>query len=93
MSASKSTRKIARTQERRRVYNKSIRKQTRTTVRRARESVASSDSAKAQNATAAAVSTLDRAVSKGVVHKNTAARLKSRLIRRAQGLEAGKSES
>lgn len=93
MSASKSTSKAARTQERRRVYNKSVRKQTRTVVRKARESVASGDPAKAQNATVAAVSTLDRAVSKGVVHKNTAARLKSRLVRRMQGLESGKSES
>lgn len=93
MSASKSTSKAARTQERRRVYNKSLRRQTRTMVRRARESVASSDPEKAQNATLAAVSTLDRAVSKGVVHKNTAARLKSRLVRREQGREAAKSES
>lgn len=93
MSASKSTSKTARTQERRRVYNKSIRKRTRTTLRGARENVAAGDAEKAQNATAVAISTLDRAVSKGVVHKNTAARLKSRLARRTQGIVARATES
>ncbi|HHE41581.1 MAG TPA: 30S ribosomal protein S20 [Dehalococcoidia bacterium] len=93
MSASKSTRKAARTQERRRLYNRSIRRRTRTMLRAARESTASGDVERAQNATRVAISALDRAVSKGVLHKNTAARLKSRLARRTRGLIAHAADS
>ena len=93
MSASKSTSKTARTQERRRVYNRSIRRRTRTMLRTAREGIASSDAERTQQTTVAAVSALDKAVSKGVLHKNTASRLKARLVRRANGVTAAGSES
>jgi len=82
LSASKSTSKAARTQERRRVYNRSIRRRTRAMLRGARESVASGDPERAQDAAVVAMRALDKATTKGVMHKNTAARLKSRLARR-----------
>ena len=93
MSASKSTSKTARTQERRRVYNRSVRRRTRTMLRTARESIVSGDAERTQQATGAAVSALDTAVSKGVLHKNTASRLKARLVRRANGVTTAGSES
>lgn len=73
--------KTARSQERRRVANRLVRSSTRTTVKKAVRAVASG----AEDASAtvlAATSLLDRAVSKGVVHKNAAARSKSRLMKR-----------
>ncbi len=42
----------------------------------------------AQKATGKAVSTLDRAVTKGLYHRNKASRLKSRLVRQANAVGA-----
>jgi small subunit ribosomal protein S20 len=49
----------------------------------------------AQEAVVAAISSIDKAVKKGVIHKNKGARLKSRLARRLNALpkEAGSSVS
>jgi small subunit ribosomal protein S20 len=55
--------------------------------------VATGDSEQAQAAVVSGSSMLDRAVSKGVFHKNKAARLKSRLAKRANAAVAAKSES
>ena len=62
-------------------------------LRGAREGLASGDVDRAQQATLVAMSALDKAASKGVMHKNTASRLKSRLARRARGMSAGQAES
>ena len=42
----------------------------------------------ARAATLSAIRTLDKAVSKGVIHRNNAARRKSRLVKRLHALEA-----
>ncbi len=73
--------KVARVQERRRVINRRIRSSTRTAVKKAVNTLNSSAS-EAGSVVAGAVSALDRAVSKGVVHRNAAARSKSRLMKR-----------
>lgn len=41
----------------------------------------------------AAIKRIDSAVSKGVLHKNTAARKKSRLIKRVRGIEAASADA
>ena len=70
--------------------NRSVRSSTRTTMVRALRSVGSGDVDAAEPAFQEAVSALDKAVRKGVVHKRTASRYKSRLAARLNQLkEAG----
>jgi len=75
----KSAIKRMRQSERRRVRNRTIRSQVRTAIKTAR--TAGGDTLR--TVVAEAIRTLDRAVTKGVVHRNTAARKKSALARRA----------
>ena len=70
--------KRVRSNNRKRIRNKVTRSTTRTAVRLARE--ATPDEVKA--ATLAAISALDRAATKGVIHPNNAARRKSRLMKK-----------
>ncbi len=88
MSESKSVDKTARAQEKRRIRNRVIRGRTRTVLRSARQSVAAGDVDQARDAVAAAVVSLDRCATKGVFHKNKVARLKSRLSKHVNSLEA-----
>jgi small subunit ribosomal protein S20 len=73
--AKKAVRKIARRTE----VNKARRSRVRTFLRRFEEAVAAGDATQAKAAFVEAQSELMRAVSKGVVHKNTGARKVSRL--------------
>jgi len=59
-----------------------IRGRTRTLLRQARQAIGSGDGDAMQTAATTAASALDRAATKGLFHKNKAARLKSRLARR-----------
>lgn len=70
--------KRIRSNNRKRVFNKITRTHTRSAVRAARE--ATPEEAKA--ATMAAISALDVAARKGVIHPNNAARRKSRLMKK-----------
>ena len=78
MANTKSAMKRIRTSEKRRVRNRTIRSQVRTDVKTAR--AAGGDALR--TAVAEAIRALDKAVTKGVVHPNTAARKKSALARR-----------
>ncbi len=51
-----------------------------TAIKKAREALASKNGEKAKTLVHAAVQKMDKAVSKGVIHKNTAARKKSRMM-------------
>ena len=73
--AKKAVRKI----ERRTEVNKARRSRVRTFLRRFEEAVAAGDAAAAKTAFVEAQSELMRAVTKGVVHKNTGARKVARL--------------
>ena len=80
MANTKSAMKRMRQNERRRLRNRAVRSKVRTTLKAARATIAT----KAQTARASvgeAIRSLDKAVTKGVVHRNTAARKKSRLLR------------
>jgi len=68
--------------EKRRVRNRVYRGAARTYVARARAAIASSNVDDAREATLKAISALDKAAQKGVIHKNNAARRKSRLMKR-----------
>lgn len=78
MANTKSAIKRIRQNERRRLRNRAIRSQLRSTVKTAR----SAEGPPRTEAVLEAIRALDRAVSRGVIHRNTAARKKSSLARR-----------
>jgi small subunit ribosomal protein S20 len=74
--------KRIRSNERKRARNKIVRTGVRTGVRAAREAQEGTDAEADRKASLAAVSALDKAANKGVVHKRNAARRKSRLMKK-----------
>ena len=86
MANHKSALKRIRTNERKRLRNRLVRNRTRTFVKKARLEIDGGDASNAREATAVAIRELDKAVSKGVLHKNTAARRKSRLMKQLNSL-------
>ena len=74
--------KRARQTERRTARNRANTSQLRTALRKFRQSLQSGKPADAKTAFSGTVSAIDKAVKKGVIHKNTAARKLSRLTRR-----------
>ena len=81
MANTKSALKRMRQNEKRRTRNRMVRSQVRTAVKMARTAVGERG-ADARSAVLAAIRALDKAVSKGIIHRNTAARKKSALARR-----------
>ncbi|MDQ1697038.1 MAG: small subunit ribosomal protein [Frankiaceae bacterium] len=69
--------------ERRRVRNKAVKSELKTAVRRFREASAAGDAEATSTAFRAASRLLDKAASKGVIHKNQAANRKSAMAHRA----------
>jgi small subunit ribosomal protein S20 len=86
MANTTSAKKAARKIERRTKVNSARRSRVRTFVRKVEEAIAAGDKAAAQAALKAAEPELMRAVSKGVVHKNTGSRKVSRLTRRVASM-------
>jgi small subunit ribosomal protein S20 len=84
MANIKSQIKRNRQNEARRVRNKQVRSGLKTRVKRFEDAVASGDSDAAAAEYRETTQALDKAVSKGVIHKNKAANKKSRLARRLQ---------
>ncbi len=85
MANIKSQKKRIITNERRRMRNKGVRTELRTYVKRFRQSVESGNLDEAQEALKVASRALDRAASKGVIHRNNAANRKSELAHRLNG--------
>jgi small subunit ribosomal protein S20 len=86
MANSPQAKKRARQNERRFEINKARRSRIRTYLRKAEEAIASGDKDAAATAVRAVQPELMRGVSKGVFHKNTAARKMSRLVARVKAL-------
>jgi small subunit ribosomal protein S20 len=78
----KSQIKRVKTNEKRRQRNKSVRSAVRTAVRKFREAVEAGDTEQATQLQRAAARALDKAASKGVIHKNQAANRKSAMAKR-----------
>jgi small subunit ribosomal protein S20 len=78
----KSQIKRNRQNEKRRVRNRVFRGRARTFVQKARLSLESGDPAASAATVLTAVKELDKAAEKGVIHKNNAARRKSRLMKK-----------
>jgi small subunit ribosomal protein S20 len=90
LAHSKSALKRWRQNERQRDRNKAVRSATRTAVKNARTGVAeASDDAAA--AIREAMSVLDRAAKRNVIHKNAASRHKSRLMKHLNAATAGEA--
>ena len=85
MANTKSAIKTARQSERRRQRNRTVRSKLRSAVKLGRTALGEK-SAAARESVSEAIRTLDKAVSKGVIHRNTAARKKSALARRLAAL-------
>jgi small subunit ribosomal protein S20 len=78
-------------QEKRRRRNRSVRSAVKTYIGKARQSIVSATSREDEDLQATvvrAISELDRAARKGIIHPNNAARRKSRLMKRFNALAA-----
>ena len=95
MPETKSAQKEVRVAERRRLRNKGIRSLCKTNITKAERLIFSGELEAAQGVVIAALSSLDKAAEKGVIHPNNAARRKSRLMKKlneALALPLAKSE-
>ena len=79
MANSPQSRKRARQAERHRQRNAGQKSKVRTYIKKVQAAIAGGDAKQADAALAAATPVIDRAASKGIMHKNKAARHKSRL--------------
>jgi len=82
----KSAKKRAIQSEKRRQHNASRRSMTRTSLKKVLSAIASGDKEAAQAAYTATIPLLDRMATKGLIHKNKAARHKSRLAAQIKAL-------
>jgi len=82
----RSARKRVRQAERNRLRNKMYKTRIKTAIRRLEEALTGGDPTAIQEALRRAVSAIDRAAVRGAIHRNTAARKKSRLMQRLKKL-------
>jgi small subunit ribosomal protein S20 len=83
MPNNKAAEKRMRQEQRRRAFNRSTKSVVKTAVTKARQAIVAPamTAEDATEAVRAAISELDKAAKKGVIHKNNAARRKSRLMK------------
>ena len=72
--------------EKRRLQNRMVRSRMRTFVKKADALIASGSKEEAADAVRVALSEIDKAAQKGIIHRNNAARRKSRLAKRFNSL-------
>jgi len=88
MANSAQARKRARQAVKQRAHNASLRSELRTAIKKVIKAVEAGDKAAAQTAYTANVSVIDRIADKNIIHKNKAARHKSRLSAAIKGMAA-----
>ncbi|WP_105101929.1 30S ribosomal protein S20 [Microbulbifer pacificus] len=88
MANSPQAKKRARQNDKRRNHNASLRSMVRTYIKKVVAAIDAGDAEKAKTAYAAAVPVIDRMADKGIIHKNKAARHKSRLNAQIKKLAA-----
>ncbi|HEY8552530.1 MAG TPA: 30S ribosomal protein S20 [Thermaerobacter sp.] len=86
MPNTRSARKRVRQAERNRLRNKMYKTRIKTAIRRLEEALAGGDQTAIEAALRRAMSAIDRAAVRGAIHRNTAARKKSRLMQRLKKL-------
>lgn len=84
----KSAEKRMRQNERRKGINRSNRTRLRTEIKKLRVAITGGDKDALQTVLSQTISTIDKSVQKGVLHKNAAARYKSRLSARVNEASA-----
>jgi small subunit ribosomal protein S20 len=89
----KSAKKEMRASRRRQQENKSVRSLCKTRITKAEKLIFSGELESGREAVASALSSLDRAAEKGVIHANNAARRKSRLMKKLNQAQAQSSET
>lgn len=89
MANHKSAIKRIRQNAKRRDYNRTFRNRARTFVKKARTEIEDGSVQTAETATKLAIQDLDKAASKGIIHKRNAARRKSRLMKQLNALKNG----
>ena len=89
MPITKSAKKQVRKDEKRHLRNRSIRSLCRTNVVKAGRLIASGELEEAREAVGAAITSLDKAAEKGIIHPNNAARRKARLVKKLNQALAG----
>ncbi|HLB65513.1 MAG TPA: 30S ribosomal protein S20 [Anaerolineales bacterium] len=87
MANTRSAKKRMRQNPKRRLHNRAVQSRARSHLRLARKAIGGTETG-AGDAVRKAISELDRAASKGVIHKNNAARRKSRLMKKLAGTKA-----
>jgi small subunit ribosomal protein S20 len=92
LPTTKTAEKEMRVAGRREVRNKSIRSKTKTNVSKAEGVISSGDLEAAKAEVKVAISALDKEAEKGKVHRNNAARRKSRLMKKLNKAAAPKAE-
>ncbi len=90
MANHKSAVKRIRQNEKRRAINRSSKSAMRTEIKKLRSALTLGDAARAKELLPAVVSIIDKSIQKGVLHKNAAARHKSRLVHRVAAVVASK---
>ncbi len=93
MPQSKSAQKQMRSAEKKRLRNRSVQSQAKTYITKAERLIFSGQLEAAQGVVAAAISTLDRAAEKKIIHPNNAARRKSRLMKKLNQAQASSAEA
>ena len=88
MANSAQAKKRARQAERRRTHNASLRSLVRTKIKHVVAAIGTGDAEQAKAALDSAVPVIDRMADKGIIHKNKAARHKSRLNAQVKALAA-----
>ena len=88
MANSAQARKRARQAVKQRAHNTSLRSSLRTAVKRVRKAILAGDKAAAQSIYRESVAVIDRVADKKIIHKNKAARTKSRLSAQIKALAA-----
>ena len=87
MANIKSAEKRARQALKRRAHNMTLRSKMRSAIKKARTAIAAGEKVGAQAALKAAVPVIDSMVNKGIIHRNAAARHKSRLSALVKALQ------
>ena len=82
MPITKSAQKQVRVSEKKRARGRAVRSTTKTGITRAEKLIFSGEQGAAQEAVVAAISSLDKAAEKKIIHPNNAARRKSRLVKK-----------
>jgi small subunit ribosomal protein S20 len=90
---SKSAQKQVRVSERKRLQNKSITSRCKTDITKAEKLIFSGELEAASQAVTVAITSLDKAAEKGVIHPNNAARRKSRLMKKLNEAQAAAAKT